>query len=145
MGEQDIEKLMEIYTHLTNFCKTNNFNFKFKVDQGNFETAIEFMGNGHSHPPISSNWTALQKNGHAVICPDLLDYRNKIVIEYEEEPKPMKGPKIIKKGHTEESKKDTDRDNFYEQGKFKLFKIWEFDDDWRRHLDKFILQCYEDV
>ena len=144
IGEIDIDKLMEIYKFITNFCKSNQLFFKFTVDQGKFETAIEFIqspANYMSHPPISKNWVALKKNGNVVLVPDILDYTNKIIIEYEEESQPMHGPKIIKKGHSEESKHDTDRDTFYESRKFRVFKVWESDKEWKKSLGKFLLRC----
>lgn len=142
MGEVDIGKLMEIYTFVLDYCKANNIFFKFAIDQGHYETAIEFVSFTEAvHPPISSNWPAVRKNGSAVFVPDLLDFTNKIIIEYEEEPLPMKGPKIIKKGHSEESTHDMLRDKFYKDAGFRLFKVWETDEEWKEKLGEFLLRC----
>lgn len=142
MGEVDIAKLMEIYVFVLDFCKGRNIFFRFAVDEGKFETAIEFISFTEAvHPPISSSWTALRKNGNAIYVPDLLDFPNKIIIEYEEESKPMKGPKIIKKGHSEESTVDMLRDKFYKDAGFRLFKVWESDIEWKKKLGEFLLRC----
>lgn len=147
MGEVDLSMLMVIYKYVTEFSNDNSIPYKFVVDQGKFETAIEFMSySKHCHPPISSNWTAVKKNGYAIYCPDLLDYNNQIILEYEEEAKPQKGPKIRKKGHFEESAHDEARDTFYKEGGFRVFKIWQTDENWRFKLEQFIMYCrYDDI
>ena len=118
MGESDIAILMDINEEI----KKLKTKYSFKVDHGKFETAIEFWAMGYYHPPKAKNWDSNPE----IKCPDLLDYENKLIIEYEEEPKPgKKGGKLGKKGHTEESKSDSDRDQLYRIAGFKLLKIWE--------------------
>ncbi len=124
MGQVDIKFLMDINEQI----KKLHTKYSFKVDHGSFETAIEFWEMGYHHPPKSDNWEESRENGNEIKCPDLLDYPNRVIIEYEEEPKPGKrGGKLGKKGHTEESKRDTHRDYLYRIAGFKVLKIWETD------------------
>lgn len=143
MGETDIAILIDINRKIIQFCKDNDLPFIFKTDDGTFETAIEFCQNRIYHPPISNSWDECKEMGNEIKCPDLLDYEHKLIIEYEEEPKPgKKGGKLGKKGHTEESDRDTTRDSLYEIGKFKLFKLWETDyreGNWKKLYD-FLLE-----
>jgi len=62
------------------------------------------------------------------LYPDLIDFKNKIIIEYQEESKGRQGVlrrhgKINKKGHDEFS--DENKDIFYDVAKFNQLKIWE--------------------
>ena len=72
--------------------------------------------------------TEYRKKGFRQFVPDLIDFKNKIIIEYQEECKGRQGVlrrrgKINKKGHDEFS--DEDKDIFYELAKFNQLKIWE--------------------
>lgn len=126
MGVVDLVVLDDIRKTLIKLEKENNWGFNFKIDHGTWETAIEFSAIGYNHPPKSKNWEEVKANENEIKCPDLLDWKNKIIIEYEEEPKPgKKGGKLGKKGHVEESERDSHRDLLYAIGGFKLFKIWE--------------------
>lgn len=126
MGVKDLDALHEIYEILKAYCKKYKLPFKFTVDDGSFETAIEFWAMGYHHPPKSKDWEESKKNGTKIKCPDILDFEHRLIIEYEEEPKPgKKGGKLGKKGHTEESSKDQHRDQLYRIAGFKLLKIWE--------------------
>lgn len=128
MGEVDLGDLHKIYRKCVDYCKQENLPYKFKVDSGNYETAIEFWAMGYHHPPKSANWNYAKSQDNEIKCPDLLDYHNKLIIEYEEESKPGKrGGKLGKKGHTEESNKDEHRDQLYRIAGFKLLKFWETD------------------
>ena len=89
------------------------------MDSGTYETAIEFWAMGYHHPPRSKSWKELKKQGNEIKCPDIMDFENRIIIEFEEEPKPGK------KGHTEESDKDERRDMLYRIAGFRVLKIWE--------------------
>ena len=126
MGIVDYERLHKIYQEAKKICKENNLNFHFKIDSGNFETALEFTAIGYNHPPRSKNWDEVKKEGNTILCPDLLDFEHRIIIEMEEESKPgKKSGKLGRKGHTEESSRDTNRDQLYRIGGFKLCKVWE--------------------
>jgi len=126
MGEVDYGELYEIYRICIDYCKQEKLPFQFKVDSGNYETAIEFWAMGYYHPPKSQSWEEVKKAGNEIKCPDILDFEHKIIIELEEEPKPGKrGGKLGKKGHTEESDTDKHRDMLYRIAGFKILKIWE--------------------
>lgn len=140
MGELDIEKLFEIKYETRTISEKNNLPYIFKVDLGSFETAIEFVGINHFHPPISQSWI----DKPDIFCPDLLDYENRIIIEYEEETGEKKsGAHLAKKGHGHMGDIDTKRDNrrnrFYKQGGFRIIRIWESDHAWKKHLKDFLL------
>ena len=55
MGHADIENLFKIYYEIQKIKKKHTLNFQFEIDTGSFETAIEFIGDDHFHPPISAN------------------------------------------------------------------------------------------
>ena len=139
MGEVDLEKLFDVYQETLHIAKKFNLPYRFKIDEGTYETAIEFVDNKPHHPPISSNWQT-----HPIIfCPDLLDYPHKIIIEYEEEVgEPKSGARLAKKGHHREGDYDTKRDekrnDFYTQGGFRVLRIWESDEMWQDKLKLFL-------
>ena len=69
-----------------------------------------------------------RKKGFRQFVPDLIDFKNKIIIEYQEESEGRQGVlrrrgKINKKGHDEFS--DEEKDIFYDLAKFNQLKIWE--------------------
>jgi hypothetical protein len=128
MGEADIENLHKIYRICVDYTKLLGKQYTFKVDNGSFETALEFDNNKVYHPPISKSWN----NHPIIICPDILDFKNKLVIEYEEESGNRRnGAFLAKKGHGHEgdysTKRDSRRDGLYENHGFKILKIWESD------------------
>lgn len=125
MGEVDVVVLDDIRKITKRLDLENNWGFKFKIDLGTWETAIEFTVIGYNHPPKSKSWEESKEAGNEIKCPDLLDYDNRIILEYEEEAKPQRGSKIIQKGHTEESNRDYHRDQLYRIGGFRLFKVWQ--------------------
>ena len=149
MGHVDIVVLHKIYRKCVDLEKENNWNFRFKEDSGDFETMIEFtelvLDNQivlvPHHPPLAKNWDDME------LCnaPDIMDYDNRIIIEFEEEAKPQKGPKIMKKGHWAESKKDSKRDERYEKSKFRVCKIWQSElkhGPWELKLFYFLSDCF---
>jgi len=154
MGEVDIAVLYPIYRKCVDLNKENNWNFQFKVDSGSFETMIEFkylvpplVSSGNSkliaiHPPMAKNWDDMQYCN----APDILDFDNKIIIEYEEESKAGKqGGKLGKKGHWTESKRDELRDDRYNLSGFRVCKIWETEikqNVWENKLFYFLADCY---
>ena len=141
MGHQDITSLFTIKDEINIICKKNNLNFSFKVDIGNYETALEFVGVNVFHPPISKDWST----NPIILCPDLLDYPNGMIIEYEEEIGNRRaGAQLAKKGHNREGDFDNSRDSrrnkFYKRGGFHILRLWESDKDWKEKLEEFLLK-----
>jgi fructose/tagatose bisphosphate aldolase len=141
MGEIDIDHLMKIYRQCVRLCKKYQLPFTFHVDHGTYETAIEFIGSKSYHPPISENWN----QNPDIFCPDLLDYEHKIIIEYEEEVgERQTGSKLARKGHHREGDMDTKRDIrrnlYYEDGKFRVLRIYESDILWQKKLANFLIE-----
>jgi len=144
MGEIDYGNLNEIYRKCVDYCKAEKISITLKVDSGNYETAIEFTAIGYHHPPKSKSWEEVKKAGNEIMCPDILDFENKFIIELEEEPTPGKiGGKMGKKGHTSESDTDEHRDMLYRIAGFRLCKIWENDyknGNWEKQLKSFLIK-----
>jgi len=140
VGQIDIESLFRIYEQIKKITKQHNLEFSFKIDHGTYETAIEFVGVLSFHPPISENWDSDPN----IFCPDLLDWHNKIIIEYEEEVgERRRGAFLAKKGHHREGDMDNTRDTrrgiFYEHRGFHILRIWESDKFWKKKLEKFLV------
>jgi len=150
MGIVDIVPLYDIYKEAIRLEKKHNWGFQFKVDEGCFETGIEFfeteIGIVTHHPPISDSWTAAQ----IIQCPDILDFTNRIIIEYEEETGNRRsGARMAKKGHGHPgeltNKRDSSRDSNYRRGGFRVLKIWEteyLEEKWNKKLYKFLCDCF---
>lgn len=140
MGHKDLMSLHRIYEKIKIITKENNLPYNFKVDDGDWETAIEFIGVKSYHPPISVDWS----NNPQIFCPDLLDYENKIIIEYEEEiGNPRTGARLATKGHNREgdlpNKRDFKRNEFYKGGNYTLFQIWKSDENWEQKLERLLI------
>ena len=122
--------------------KERNWNFIFRVDDGDMETRIDCHENGDVR--LGNNQLPLI--GYEMQCPDLLCWDRSIIIEFEEEAKKNTGFMKAKKhkGHTEYTNtKDTRRDNHYR--KFILLKIWESDmksDLWKRKIQSMLNLAY---
>jgi hypothetical protein len=141
LGVVDIDSLFRIYNQVKKIIKKHELLFSFKIDTGSYETAIEFIKEKPYHPPISKDWS----NKPLIFCPDLLDWHNKIIIEFEEEVGNKRpGAKLAKKGHHREgdmdNKRDTRRTIYYETGGFHTLRIWESDEFWKIKLEKFLLK-----
>jgi len=147
MGVVDYEHLYKIYRVCVDYCKEKKLPFQFKIDSGNYETAIEFTAIGYHHPPKSKNWEEVKKAGNEIKCPDILDFENRIILELEEEPKLGKRMgKLGKKGHTSESDTDEHRDMLYRIAGFKLLKIWESElkcNKYKAKLYQFLREMYK--
>lgn len=122
MGAVDIEVLMNINKEI----KKLQTKYSFKVDHGSFETAIEFITKKAYHPPKAKNWDSNPN----IKCPDLLDFSNRLIIEFEEEgQKKRPGASLASKGHGQagdiSNKRDTNRDSLYRIAGFRVLKIWE--------------------
>lgn len=147
MGHSDIESLNRIYQFATQFCRLMEFPFRFREDSGNFETAIGITEDGHiERPLLGSNWK-VYKNGKKLFVPDVLDYNNKIIFEYEETWK--KEGKRKRKGHDPDAldRRTSTRDLYYEIAKFRVLKIFdyefEFERAWKLKIAKFLIKCHE--
>jgi len=121
VGQVDIESLFRVYNKVKKITKQHTLQFSFKIDHGTYETAIEFVGYKSYHPPISKNWDSHPD----IFCPDLLDWHNKIIIEYEEEVGEQRsGAFLARKGHHREGDldniRDTRRGKFYKNGGFHI-------------------------
>jgi len=141
VGLIDIDSLFRIYEQIKKITKEHNLSCSFKIDHGTYETAIEFVGTLSFHPPISENWDSDPN----IFCPDLLDWHNKIIIEYEEEVgERRRGAFLAKKGHHREgdmdNKRDTRREKFYMHRGFHILRIWESDKLWEKKLEAFLIK-----
>ncbi len=153
MGLVDYVVLHDIYNETRLLEIKNNWGFKFKVDDGNFETAIEFIEPFSKpgtievyHPPIAIDWN----DADIIQCPDILDFENKIIIEYQEETgKRRRGAFLAKKGHGHPGDlaniRDSRRDSNYSCGGFRVLNIWESeynDGSWKKKLWIFLCDCF---
>ena len=145
MGNQDLERLYPVYRACTDFSKLAELPFHFREDTGDYETAIEFKQGLSIHPPNAKNWDT----DPDIICPDILDFEHKIIIEFEEETGNRKsGAHYAKKGHGHsgdlDTKRDSRRNTFYEQYGFRVFRLWESDykkQNWKVMLFEFLINC----
>jgi len=149
LGHKDTVALHAIYEKAWKWCKLHKHPYSFKVDNGDYETAIQFKETDidvihHAHPPYSEDW----ETNPEIKCPDILDYHNKIIIEYEEEGHKIRsGAYLPTKGHGREGDEvnatDTERDRLYKLCKFRFLKFYEQDlkeENWDK-LYSFILDC----
>ena len=131
MGAQDLQKLFEIKNQIQQIDKKNDYNFIIDSDtkEGRTRIIIDEFGTWIKTPNLTEEQASeYRKKGFRQFVPDLIDFKNKIIIEYQEECKGRQGVlrrrgKINKKGHDEFS--DEDKDIFYELAKFNQLKIWE--------------------
>ena len=131
MGIQDLQKLFEIKNQIQQIDKKNYYNFIIDSDtkEGRTRIIIDEFGTWIKTPNLTEEQASeYRKKGFRQFVPDLIDFKNKIIIEYQEECKGRQGVlrrrgKINKKGHDEFS--DEDKDIFYELAKFNQLKIWE--------------------
>ena len=131
MGAQDLQKLFEIKNQIQQIDKKKDYNFIIDSDtkEGRTRIIIDEFGTWKKMPNLSVEQASeYRKKGFRQFVPDLIDFKNKIIIEYQEECKGRQGVlrrrgKINKKGHDEFS--DEDKDIFYELAKFNQLKIWE--------------------
>ena len=131
MGIQDIKKLFEIKQQIKQIDKKKYYNFIIDTDtkEGKTRIIIDEFGTWKKTPCMTEEQaTEYRRKGFRQFVPDLIDFKNKIIIEYQEECKGRQGVlrrrgKINKKGHDEFS--DEDKDIFYELAEFNQLKIWE--------------------
>ena len=131
MGAQDLQKLFEIKNQIHQIDKKNYYNFIIDSDtkEGRTRIIIDEFGTWKKMPNLTEEQASeYRRKGFRQFVPDLIDFKNKIIIEYQEECKGRQGGlrrrgKIKKEGHDEFS--DEDKDIFYELAKFNQLKIWE--------------------
>ena len=131
MGAQDLQKLFEIKNQIQQIDKKNHYNFIVDSDtkEGRTRIIIDEFGTWKKMPNLTEEQASeYRRKGFRQFVPDLIDFKNKIIIEYQEESKGRQGVlrrrgKINKKGHDEFS--DEDKDVFYELAEFNQLKIWE--------------------
>jgi hypothetical protein len=131
MGIQDLQKLFEINQQIKQFDKKKHYNFIIDTDtkEGKTRIVIDEFGAWKKTPYLTEEQAIeFRKKGFRQFVPDLIDFKNKVIIEYQEESKGRQGVlrrrgKINKKGHDEFS--DEDKDLFYKLAEFNQLKIWE--------------------
>ena len=131
MGIQDLEKLFHIKQQIKEIDTKNEYNFRIDTDtkEGKTRIIINEFGVWQKAPILTEIQAKdFRKKGFRQFVPDLIDFKNKIIIEYQEESEGRQGVlrrrgKINKKGHDEFS--DEDKDIFYGLAKFNQLKIWE--------------------
>ena len=137
MGIQDLDRLNELARYANSFP---GYKFIMDTDTRQSRNLILLSEFGMIvRPPISKERAdELRSQGFRPFVPDLMDYKAKLIIEYQEESKPQKGPKIVKRGHDEFS--DEDKDLYYQLAGFKQLKIWESDIYWMEKIQLFLSQ-----
>lgn len=146
MGHKDLVKLHLVYSAVQSIAKMYGWHFQFKVDDGNFETAIIIGMDGEWKLPGPESMEELKAREfqEKLFCPDLIDYYQKLIIEYEELAKPNTGYLGAKmhKGHTDyTNSRDTIRDAYYNKAGFNVLKIFENelkDESWKAKLRTFL-------
>ena len=131
MGIQDLEKLFFINQQIKEIDKNNQYNFVIDTDtkEGKTRIVIDELGVWKKATSLTEEQAGeFRKKGFRQFVPDLIDFKNKIIIEYQEESEGRQGilrrrGKINKKGHDEFS--DEDKDMFYDLANFNQLKIWE--------------------
>jgi hypothetical protein len=131
LGIQDLEKLFDIHQQIKEIDEKNQYDFIIDTDtkEGKTRIVIDEFGTWNKVPSLTeAQADDYRKKGFRQFVPDLIDFKNKIIIEYQEECEGRHGVlrrrgKINKKGHDEFS--DEDKDLFYELAKFNQLKIWE--------------------
>ena len=146
MGIQDLQKLFEIKNQIQQIDKKNFYNFIIDSDtkEGRTRIIIDEFGTWIKTPNLTEEQASeYRKKGFRQFVPDLIDFKNKIIIEYQEESKGRQGVlrrrgKINKKGHDEFS--DEDKDIFYKLAEFNQLKIWEntSPEEQKEELEKFL-------
>ncbi len=131
MGIQDLEKLFFISQQIKEIDEKKHYDFVIDTDtkEGKTRIVIDEYGTWKKVPSLTEEQADdYRRKGFRQFVPDLIDFKNKIIIEYQEESEGRQGVlrrrgKIYKKGHDEFS--DEDKDIFYELAKFNQLKIWE--------------------
>jgi len=143
MGHKDLMSLYPIVQECRRLEGQYNWGYQFKWDQGDYETVITINSDG-SWESIGHKVGTVHYN--KIYVPDIIDFHNKIIIEFEEEAKPNTGYLGAKKhkGHFQElpTSRDEERDSWYELAKFDVLKIYESQKDWKERLKNFLLNHF---
>lgn len=145
MGHKDIDNLHPIYRACFDFTKLAGFNFQFKEDSGDMETSmlIDEYGNALLNSQKGLIDIAGWRLGTKIFVPDIMDFKNKIIIEFEETYTKKK------KGHDPDGadERTSTRDIYYGLAKFRFLKIfdYEFENEklWKAKLFRFLIDCHE--
>jgi len=150
VGHNDIHNLHKIYQACNEFSDLCGLQFSFQEDSGHLETGIAISEYGETIKPTKLNFGGM--GVWKIFVPDILDYHNKIIIEYEETPgEPRPGAKLARKGHDPDGqdKRTKNRDLYYDIGKFHLLKIFDYEFNdwtlWKIKLFRFLADCYEKI
>ncbi len=125
MGHQDIEKLLEIKKWINEYQKDHKVKFAFIVDidtqEGKTRIMINQKGTWYKEPSLTESQAKhYRKHEFEMFVPDLIDFKNKLIIEFQEEPIKRRGAYLAIKGHDEFS--DEDKDLYYDLAKFTQLK-----------------------
>jgi hypothetical protein len=157
LGNADIHNLNKIYIFANDFCQLASIPFRFKEDSGNYETAIIINELGYfRRTKPSDDWEKIKTYPHnpRMFVPDLIDFENKIMIEFEEETGNKRpGAKLARKGHGHagdlDGKRDSRRNEMYALSGFKLLRIWESEltisTVWKLIVIEFLLKCFREI
>lgn len=142
MGHNDLMQLYPIVQECKRLESIYNWGFKFEWDQGDFETRIDISEDG----VWSKGSNILPVSGFEMFCPDIVEFSDQFIIEFEEEAKPNTGYHRAKKhkGHFQEllTVRDEIRDKYYKLAGFEVLKIWESDGEWKVKLKKFLVDRF---
>ena len=154
MGEVDYHRLSPIYTMANHLSRTLSLPFHFEVDSDTIHSKTTIIFNvetgSYRKPTPAKESISDIRHPEISIVPDICDFENKIVIEYEEETGPRKsGDHYAKKAHGHEGdldkKKDERRNDCYDAAGFRLLRIWESafkkSEIWKKELETFLLEC----
>ena len=146
MGEIDIHNIHPIYRYCVEYNRLAELPFTFTEDTGSFETVLAISESGKWR-----NYVEKDDRTHITFVPDIIDYKNKIIIEFEEETGNRKsGAHYARKGHGHQgdysTKRDTRRNKYYKLAGFTVLRIWESQFKkstvWKIILTEFLIQCY---
>lgn len=139
MGHQDLERLIEVGKFANSFP---GYSWTIDIDTKTTKKLLINEYGGYLYGHYSWNYVKelrlkFPKLNFQQYVPDLIDIKNKKIIEYQEEPGPRRpGAKLARKGHDEFS--DSDKDLFYGLAGFNQLKIWESEKDWMELIEQFL-------
>jgi len=148
MGHNDIMSLYPIVQYVRKLNHDQCWGYTFSWDQGTYETMIIINEEEKTvrRPNQNEHWNQITYPNRPY-CPDILEYQNKIIIEYEEtEGKPRSGARLAKKGHNADGldPRTSQRDAMYKLANFNVFKIFDYEKpvDNKKRLIKFLADVW---